>query len=106
MKLRVVVLMAVTAVVATIDDSLNRLPSFMRVPTSAVVSAQATEPGFTIGAYNDTVSLGLSDEDSYNLLLDPVGGFTGAVVCDVSALPSGVSGTFTPPEGPPHPGPF
>jgi fibronectin type 3 domain-containing protein len=81
-------------------------PTADRWNFAAVEIAPAAQPGFHVNAYNDSLALGLSDADTYNLLLSPDGDFTGAVVCDVSGLPAGVSGTFTPPGGPPHPGPF
>jgi beta-lactam-binding protein with PASTA domain len=63
-------------------------------------------PGFTILAYNDTLALGRSDSSSYNLELTPLGGFTGSVVPSLVGLPPDTVGTFEPPDGPPHPGPF
>ena len=62
--------------------------------------------GFHIIAYNDSVTIGRSDSATYFLELSPVGGFTGTVTPSVSGLPSGVTGAFEPPDGPPHPGPM
>jgi hypothetical protein len=106
MKNRIARLMLIITVIATIGDWLRPLSIDSGWTSVTVLSAQAGEPGFQVEAYNDSLTLGLSDADTYNLLLDPSGGFTGAVVCDVSGLPDGASGAFTPPEGPPHPGPF
>jgi beta-lactam-binding protein with PASTA domain len=63
-------------------------------------------PGFTIVAYNNTLALGRSDSSSYNLEVSPLGGFTGPVVPSLVGLPPDTVGTFEPPDGPPHPGPF
>jgi hypothetical protein len=63
-------------------------------------------PGFLVVAYNNTMTAGLSDSVTYNMLISPFGGFTGALTCSASALPPGATGVMAPAGGPPHPGPI
>ena len=64
------------------------------------------EDGFSFIIYNNPVTVGLSDSATYNLGINPTGGFTGAVVPSVSGLPPDTVAAVEPVGGPPHPGPF
>jgi hypothetical protein len=82
----------------------NRALSQAEIQSDMDTSISA--PGFQIDAYNDSLTLGPSDLGTYNMLISPINGFTGSVLCGVSGLPADATGIFEPPGGPPHPGPF
>jgi hypothetical protein len=83
---------------------------YNRALTAAEIQGDMNVPvgtqGFQVEAYNDSLTLGLSATGTYDMLISPINGFTGAVTCSVAGLPAGATGIFEPPGGPPHPGPF
>ena len=94
------------AAAGTLVQLNDTAPTTDRWNFAGVEIVPAPPLGFQVNAYNDSITLGLSDSGTYNLLISPTGNFTGSVYCSVSGLPADATGIFEPPNGPPHPGPF
>ena len=97
----------VSAVTSPSTVQLNdTAPTTDRWNLAAVEIVPPQAPGFLVVPYNDTLTAGLSDTVTYDMLISPYGGYTGALTCSVSAIPPGATGVTEPPGGPPHPGPI
>jgi len=67
--------------------------------TAGIVVKEA--PDFTLTVSPDTATVKQGEKASFNIKVDPTGGFDKLVSLNVAGLPTGVSATFTVPSGKP-----